>query len=111
LLLSSLAIAGAPPFPIFLSELSILSAGVQAGHKVVVALLGVLIVIAFVAILSHVNRMVMGKPAAHVSTGVLPASCRFTVWAAAVPVVLLGVYVPTPVHNLLQLAAQQLGGR
>jgi hydrogenase-4 component F len=111
LLLSSLAIAGAPPFPIFLSELSILSAGVQAGHKVVVAVLGVLIVIAFVAILSHVNRMVMGKPAEHVSAAVLPASCRFTVWAAAVPVVLLGVYVPAPVHHLLQLAAQQLGGR
>ncbi|MGB7600716.1 MAG: proton-conducting transporter membrane subunit [Candidatus Sulfotelmatobacter sp.] len=36
LLLSSLAIAGAPPFPIFLSELSILSAGVRAGHKLVV---------------------------------------------------------------------------
>jgi len=111
LVLSSLAIAGAPPFPIFLSELSILSAGVHAGHKVVVAVLGVLIVVAFVAILSHVNRMVMGKPAAQVSAGVLPASCRFTVWAAAVPVVLLGVYVPVPVHHLLQLAAQQLGGR
>jgi hypothetical protein len=26
-------------------------------------------------------------------------------------VVLLGVYVPAPVHHLLQLAAQQLGGR
>jgi hypothetical protein len=25
--------------------------------------------------------------------------------------VLLGVYIPAPVHNLLQLAAQQLGGR
>ncbi len=111
LLLSSLAIAGAPPFPIFLSELSILSAGVQAGHKVVVAVLGVLIVIAFVAILSHVNRMLMGRPEAQVSAGVLPATCRFTVWAAAVPVMLLGVYVPAPVHNLLQLAAQQLGGR
>ena len=111
LLLSSLAIAGAPPFPIFLSELSILSAGVHAGHKLVVAVLGVLIVVAFVAILSHVNRMVMGEPAAQVSAGVLPATCRFTVWAAAVPVVLLGVYVPAPVHHLLQLAAQQLGGR
>ena len=111
LLLSSLAIAGAPPFPIFLSELSILSAGVHAGHKLVVAVLGVLIVVAFVAILSHVNRMVMGEPGAQVSAGVLPPTCRFTVWAAAVPVVLLGVYVPAPVHNLLQLAAQQLGGR
>ncbi len=32
------------------------------------------------------------------------------VLAAAAPVVLLGVYMPAPVHDLLQLAAQQLGG-
>jgi len=110
LLLCSLAIAGAPPFPIFLSEFSILAAAVHAGHKAVVAILGALIVIAFVAMMSHVNRMVLGRPAARNSAGTLPISCHFTVLAAAVPVVLLGVYVPAPVHNLLQLAAQQLGG-
>jgi hydrogenase-4 component F len=111
LLLSSLAIAGAPPFPIFLSEFSILAAGVHAEQRLVVSILGVLIVIAFVAIMSHVNRMVFGRPAAtSYSAATLPLSCRFTVLAAAAPVVLLGVYVPVPVHNLLQLAAQQLGG-
>jgi len=111
LLFCSLAIAGAPPFPIFLSELSILSAGVEGGHKVVVAILATLIVIAFVAILSHVNRMLLGKPETPVLAYALPASCRFTVWAAAVPVLVLGVYIPAPVHSLLQLAAHQLGGR
>lgn len=111
LLFCSLAIAGAPPFPIFLSELSILSAGVESGHKIVVAILATLIVIAFVAILSHVNRMVLGKPETPALAYELPASCRFTVWAAAVPVLVLGVYIPTPVHSLLQLAAHQLGGR
>ena len=110
LLFCSLAIAGAPPFPIFLSELSILSAGVEGGHKVVVAILATLIVIAFVAILSHVNRMVLGKPETPVLAYELPASCRFTVWAAAVPVLVLGVYIPAPIHSLLQLAAHQLGG-
>ena len=111
LLLCSLAIAGAPPFPIFLSEFSILAAGMQQGQYVTVALLATLIVIAFVAIMLHVNSMVLGRPAAHARTKALPLSCRFAVLAAAVPVVLLGVYIPAPVHALLQLAAQQLGGR
>jgi hydrogenase-4 component F len=110
LLLCSLAIAGAPPFPIFLSEFSILSAGMQAGQRVAVSILAILIVIAFVAIMLHVNRMVFGKPTLPYSSIALPASCRIAVLAAAAPVVVLGVYIPAPVHNLLQLAARQLGG-
>ena len=46
LIFCSLAIAGAPPFPIFLSEFSILSSGLQTGHSVTVAILAVLIVVA-----------------------------------------------------------------
>ncbi|MGO4885536.1 MAG: proton-conducting transporter membrane subunit [Bryobacteraceae bacterium] len=111
LLLCSLAIAGAPPFPIFLSEFSILSAGMRGGQYTAVAILAILIVIAFVAIMLHVNGMVFGKPATLRLTKALPASCRFAVLVAAAPVVLLGVYIPAPVHDLLQLAAQQLGGR
>lgn len=111
LVLCSLAIAGAPPFPIFLSEFSVLSAGMRAGQYTVVAILATLIVIAFVAIMLHVNGMVFGKPTAPRLTEALPASCRFAVLVAAAPVVLLGVYIPAPVHDLLQLAAQQLGGR
>jgi hydrogenase-4 component F len=110
LMLCSLAIAGAPPFPIFLSEFSILSAGMRAGQYTVVAILATLIVIAFVAIMRHVNSMVFGRPAAPCSKVTLPASCRVAVLVAAAPVVLLGVYIPAPVHDLLQLAAQQLGG-
>jgi len=111
LLLSSLAIAGAPPFPIFLSEFSILSAGMRAGQYTAVAFLAILIVIAFVAIMLHVNGMVFGKPATLHSAKALPTSCRFAVLVAMAPVALLGVYIPAPVHDLLQLAAQQLGGR
>lgn len=110
LLLCALAIAGAPPFPIFLSEFSILSAGVRAGQHAAVAILATLIVIAFVAIMWHVNRMVFGRPEGDVTVHSLPASCRVAVVAAAAPVVLLGVYIPVPVHHLLQIAASQLGG-
>ena len=110
LLLSALAIAGAPPFPIFLSEFSILLAGLRSGHNTAVAILAILIVVAFVAILLQVNSMVFGKPELHSTAEAIPLSCRVAVLVAALPVVVLGVFVPAPIHSLLQLAAQQLGG-
>jgi len=111
LLLCALAITGAPPFPIFLSEFAILSAGIRSGHPVTVALLALLIVIAFIGIMLQVNRMAFGRPDLPHVPIVVPPTCRFAVVAAAVPVVILGVYIPGPVHHLLTLAAQQLGGR
>jgi hydrogenase-4 component F len=110
LLLCSLAIAGAPPFPIFLSEYAILNAGVRSGQHATVAVLATLIVIAFIAILWHVNHMVFGAPDASYKVERLPVSCQIAVIAASVPVVVLGIYIPAPVHTLLQLAARQLGG-
>ena len=111
LLLCALAIAGAPPFPIFLSEFSILSAGIRSGHNTAVAILAILIVVAFVAIMRQVNGMLFGEPELHTTAEAVPLSCRTAVLVAAVPVVVLGVFIPAPIHSLLQLAAQQLGGR
>ncbi|HZU45067.1 MAG TPA: proton-conducting transporter membrane subunit [Terriglobales bacterium] len=113
LLLCALAIAGAPPFPIFLSEFAILGSGLRAGHPVAVGILGALIVIAFIGIMMHVNRMVFGvpDPKPMVPKARPPLTCRVSVLAAALPVVVLGVYIPGALHSLLSLAAQQLGGR
>jgi hydrogenase-4 component F len=112
LLLCALAIAGAPPFPIFLSEYSILSAGLRGGHGVAVAILAILIVLAFVGIMLQVNRMAFGRPELPLEhLLVVPMTCRIAVIGAALPVVILGIYIPGPLHSLLQLAAQQLGGR
>ena len=112
LLLCALAIAGAPPFPIFLSEYSILSAGLRGGHGLAVAFLAALIVLAFVGIMLQVNRMTFGRPdSSREYIDAVPTTCRIGVVAAAVPVVVFGLYIPGPMHTLLQLAAQQLGGR
>jgi hydrogenase-4 component F len=111
LLLCALAIAGAPPFPIFLSEYAILSAGVRGGHNLAVAILAFLIVLAFIGILYQVNRMVFGRPEIAYEQHSVPLTCRIAVIAAIVPVVVLGIYIPSPLHALLELAARQLGGR
>lgn len=106
LLIGGLAIAGAPPFVVFLSEFSIFRAGLNQGRYFVTGLLALFVAIAFFGILFHINRMVFGKPIADSpkSDGV-PATCALVLVLAAILVVFLGFYLPKPLHTLLRLAA------
>ena len=115
LIFGGLAITGAPPLAVFLSEFAILKAGLTEGHYLASALLALFIAIAFFGVMMHLNRMVFGAPAqtqadapvarAEQAGFRLPASCRLALALAAVPVLVLGVYVPEPLHRLLTLAA------
>ncbi len=109
LLLGAFAIAGAPPSAIFVSEFLILKGGLTGSHFVAVGLLAVLVVVAFCAIMLHVTRMVFGgggDGAAHA----LPISCKATLALAAIPVIVIGVYLPMPLQELLRTAAAAIGG-
>jgi len=110
LVLGGLAITGAPPLAVFLSEFAILRAGLASGHYVATGLLAIFIVIAFFAVMAHVNRMVFGSAGDGAATSEfhLPFSIGLVLVLAAVPVVVLGVYVPGPLHDLLVLAASAL---
>jgi len=112
ILLGGLAIAGAPPFAPFLSELSIVRAGLLGGNYLVVSLLVFFITIAFFAIMNHIGRMVFGSMSAMASENHmrLPTSCTVAIIAAAVPVIVLGIYLPGPLQELLRLATTVLGG-
>jgi hypothetical protein len=55
--------------------------------------------------------MIFGKSDLYSSPEAIPASCRTAVIIGAIPILLLGVFIPQSVHSLLVLAAQQLGGR
>ncbi len=119
LIFGGLAITGAPPLAVFLSEFSILKAGLAQGHYVATGLLAAFIVIAFFGVMVHLNRMVFGAPVdaateqnhsepEKLGTFQLPFSCRLAMILAAVPVLVLGVYVPKPLHDLLTMAAAAL---
>ncbi len=137
LVLGGLAITGAPPLAVFLSEFSILKAGVTQSRYIVTGLLAVFIVIAFFGIMLHVNRIVFGasdedrtdgledkpidgkkhpdtpsqqsnNPIIQQSVNPIPLSCKLALVLASVPVLLLGVYIPKPLHDLLALAAGAL---
>jgi hydrogenase-4 component F len=119
LIFGGLGIAGAPPLAVFLSEFSILKAGLSQSHYLATGLLALFIVIAFFGVMLHLNRMVFGTgedeehaPTNEVSSErkepALPFSCRLTLILAAAPVLVLGVYIPKPLHDLLTQAAAAL---
>jgi len=110
MLLGGLGIAGAPPLIVFLSELSILKAGLTTSQYGVVGLLAVFIVIAFFGVLYHLNYMVFGPPTMQLQTK-LPKTCLAAMVVVLAPVLLLGVYIPEAFYELLHLAASSLGGR
>jgi len=103
-----------------LSEFSILKAGLAQKHYVATGLLSIFIVIAFFGIMMQVNGMVFGarenesgvmSPGELSSPGNkfhLPFSCRLAMILAAVPVLILGFYIPQPLQNLLSQAAAVL---
>jgi hydrogenase-4 component F len=117
LIFGGLGITGAPPLAVFLSEFSILKAGLSQRHYLATSLLALFIVIAFFGVMLHINRMVFGTSEDSAPTNeyssegkvrTLPFSCRLTLVLAAVPVLVLGFYIPKPLHVLLTQAAAAL---
>ena len=108
-LVGTLAIGGAPPFAVFLSELAILRAGILANAYPLVILLVIFIVLAFFGLLAHATRM-LGGTSQPPATASLPASCIAAVAIAAIPVVVFGFWMPAGMAELLQNAAKILGG-
>ncbi|CAM5779547.1 proton-conducting transporter transmembrane domain-containing protein [Castellaniella caeni] len=110
LLLGGLAIAGAPPFALFVSEFQIIATGFAAGEYAATALLTALLVLAFVAILYQIGRIVFGGSVAAKAHAALPATSLAAVVLAFVPMFIFGFYVPPPLLALLRQAAALLGG-
>ncbi len=109
LLLGGLAIAGAPPFAVFVSEFAIFRAGLAAGQYWTIGLLALFVVVAFCGILLQIGRMIFGTPEPVVAGAAAPASCRATLLLAAIPMVVLGLYVPGALQGLFSAAAAALG--
>jgi hydrogenase-4 component F len=114
LLLGLLAIAGAPPSGIFISEFGIASAGFAGGLEQAAAsgLVIVFLALAFAGLLAQALRVAYGTPAPAVAEAAAATSRSRTSWLslmAAAPlaalVVLLGVHVPEPLTDLLRQAS------
>lgn len=116
LLIGGLALAGAPPFSVFLSEFYIIRAGIQQGLLLQTVLTVFLLVIAFTGLSYHFIQMTTGpEPISAVDSSVIPKGeiSRFSLIALLIPFVLLfvlGVWQPQGLLVLLHNATQLILG-
>lgn len=108
LLVGLFAVTGSPPFGVFVSEFTILRAAFAGGRFWVAgAVLGLLVVI-FLGVARTVLEIVHG--AADRSDSRESAWLVLGPLALAAGVLLLGLYIPTPLAQALRHAAAALGG-
>ena len=94
-LAGAVAITGAPPFGLFLSELAIIRAGLAGSHWFLVALIAVLLIVIFVGFLNHFRSMYFDE--SHLKRGKTPAIstwCVVPMGLALVPILVMGLWWP-----------------
>jgi hydrogenase-4 component F len=114
LLIGGLAIAGMPPFNVFLSEFLVMTAGFGAGQFLAAAIMILLLVIVFAGFLRHLVPMVFGSPPAGKEVPAESGSRTDGMGALAIApmvilaafVILLGLYIPQPLQTLIRDATQ-----
>ncbi|MHB1575017.1 MAG: proton-conducting transporter transmembrane domain-containing protein [Candidatus Dormibacteria bacterium] len=99
----ALAIAGAPPFGLFISEFSIIEGALVNHAWAVAAGIAAILLVAFLALMAPFNRIVFGQgrgeplpPRAELGLGVLVPG-----YLLLGAVLLLGVWIPGPLHSIL----------
>ncbi len=106
------AVTGAPPFGLFQSELTIIRASLDSGHWVVALVLLVALGIIFVSMASIILGMVYGARRSE-REGTAARESLAAVMPPALlcmGVLVLGVYIPPALNQLLTDAARLLGG-
>ncbi len=108
-LMVTLAVTGAPPFSLFLSEFTILRAGFSGGHFILAILFTTFLVAIFSGFLIHIANLVLGP-----DPGLPPGdTCRWkksSVVGLALVIIVLGFWIPASLFRLIQGAAELVTG-
>ncbi len=109
-----LAVAGSPPFGIFVSEMIILKGIFASSHWIAACVYPACLGIIFVGLSMAVLRMVQGPRPMDMQASLRKR--REPVWSVLPPALLallvltLGIWIPAPLWNYLQMAGRLVGG-
>jgi hydrogenase-4 component F len=104
-----LAVIGLPPFGLFISEFALFRAGFAAGRPWLMGLVLALLVVAFVSMIGHLNRMLYGAPAAGVALGESRRWGLVPLGICVGALVVLGLSLPAPLEELLHRIVEIVG--
>ena len=109
-LMATFAITGLPPFGLFQSEFTTLSAALAADRAWPAVLFVAGIVMIFAGFLVHLSKLVLGLPAEGTAQGTESPWTLGAMLLVAVPVIVLGVVLPAPLYELVHRAALMIAG-
>lgn len=98
-----LAMAGVPPFGIFITEFSILSAGMKVSPIITIVAL-ISLVIVFAGIIKHVADMIFGEPKKDISQGENGVGTIVPIALLTIIFIFLSLFIPTELRLLLHSA-------
>jgi hydrogenase-4 component F len=109
-LAGAVAITGAPPFGLFLSEFTIMRAGLKPSFSWAVYVMAALLIVIFIGFLNHFRSMYYSPAAAGAAppSGRVSAWCVVPMWLALAPLLVLGLWWPAGVWNYLTAIAHSL---
>jgi hydrogenase-4 component F len=110
LIVGVFAITGWPPFGVFVSEFTIVSAGFASGDVVPSILFIGFIAAIFVGFIYYTSRMVLGEPQTPVSGGDADTFSLVLLGMLLAALLVFGVYIPHPLYEFIQNAAAVLKG-
>jgi hydrogenase-4 component F len=103
-----LALVGVPPFGLFVSEFLILRAAVAADRLWLAGIVLLVLLTAFVSLLSHLNRMLYGDAPSGVAVGERASWPVAPLVASVGLLVVFGVIIPASLAMLLAQSARSL---
>jgi hydrogenase-4 component F len=108
-LAGAVAITGAPPFGMFLSEFTIMRAGLTPEMGWAVFVMAALLIVIFIGFLNHFRLMFYG-PENEGAQNALPLSpwCIVPMWLAFVPLLILGLWWPAGIWSYFADIAKTL---
>ncbi len=108
-LAGAVAITGAPPFGLFLSEFSIMRAGLKPSFSWAVYVMAILLIVIFIGFLNHFRAMYYDlADSAKAPTGKVSAWCAAPMWLALGPLLFFGLWWPAGIWSYLTSIAGAL---
>lgn len=110
LIIGVFAITGSPPFGVFVSEFTIVSAGFASGNVVPSVFFIGFIAAIFAGFIYYTSRMVFGEPHPGVTRGEADSLSLVLLGLLLTALILLGVYLPPPLQQCIENALTVLRG-
>ncbi len=110
LILGVFAITGWPPFGVFVSEFTIVSAGFKSGNMVPAGVFIVFIAAIFAGFVYYTSKMVFGEPLSTVKGSDVGAPSLVLLGMLLLALLILGIYMPPQLQQSIQSAVSVIRG-